>query len=85
MQLKILIILMLENSQKYAQDRSKYYQEEFKKISNVTVVDSGSMWEHSFKNDNYQAIVRKKIDQYRKKEEQKIELHTQNLLAESLA
>jgi hypothetical protein len=70
--------------EKYAQDRSKYYQEEFKKISNVTVVDSGSLWEHSFKNDSYQTIVRTKIDQYPKEEEQKIELHSQNLLAESL-
>ena len=71
--------------EKYAQDRSKYYQEEFKKISNVTVVDSGSMWEHSFKNDSYQAIVRTKIDQYRPKKEPKAELlDAQNQLAESL-
>lgn len=71
--------------EKYAQGRSKYYQEEFKKISNVTVVDSESMWEHSFKNDSYQAIVRTKINQYRKKEEPKAELlNAQNQLAESL-
>ena len=71
--------------EKYAQDRSKYYQEEFKKISNVTVVDSESMWEHSFKNDSYQAIVRMKIDQYRPKKEPKAELlDAQNQLAESL-
>lgn len=71
--------------EKYAQHRSKYYQEEFKKICNVTVVDSGSLWEHSFKNDSYQAIVRTKIDQYQKKEEPKAELlNVQNQLAESL-
>jgi hypothetical protein len=71
--------------EKYAQDRSKYYQEEFKKISNMTVVDSGSLWEHSFNNESYQAIVRLKIDQYRPKKEPKAELlEAQNLLAESL-
>ena len=71
--------------EKYAQDRSKYYQEEFKKISNVTVVDSGSIWEHSFNNDSYQAIVRLKIDQYRPKKEPKAELlEAKNLLVESL-
>lgn len=71
--------------EKYAKNRSKYYEEEFKKISNVTVVDSGSSWEHSFNNDSYQAIVQKKIDQYRAKGP-KIELvNTQNLLVESLA
>ena len=72
--------------EKYAQERSKYYHEEFQKISNVTVVDSSSIWEHSFNNDSYQAIVRMKIDQYRAKKEQKAELpDAQNLLAESLA
>lgn len=71
--------------EKYAQDRSKYYQEEFKKISNVTVVDSGSLWEHSFNNDSYQAIVRMKIDQYRPKKEPKAELlDAKNLFVESL-
>lgn len=70
---------------KYAQDRSKYYREEFKRISNVTVVDSGSLWEHSFNNDSYQAIVRMKIDQYRPKKEPKAELlEAKNLLVESL-
>ena len=51
----------------------------------MTVVDSESLWEHSFKNDSYQAIVRTKIEQYRKKEEPKAELlDPQNQLAESL-
>lgn len=50
----------------------------------MTVVDSGSIWEHSFKNDSYQVIVRTKIDQYRKKEEPTVELHAQNLFLESL-
>lgn len=71
--------------EKYVQERSKYYQEEFTKISNVTVVDSGSLWEHSFNNDSYQAIVHMKIDQYRPKKEPKAELlDAQNLLVESL-
>jgi len=71
--------------EKYAQERSQYYQEEFKKINNVTIVDSGSTWEHSFKNESYQVIVRTKIDQYRKKEEPKAELlDAQNQFAESL-
>jgi GTPase SAR1 family protein len=54
--------------ERYARERSKYYKEEFKKISNLTVLDSGSLWEHSFNNKSYQAIVCMKIDQYRTSE-----------------
>ena len=71
--------------EKYAQERSKYYQEEFKKISNVTVVDSGSLWEHSFNNESYQTIVRMKIDQYRIREPKTKLVNAQSLLVESLA
>lgn len=71
--------------EKYAQERSKYYQEEFKKISNVTVVDSESLWEHSFNNESYQAIVRMRIDQYRAKEPKAELMNVQHLFAESLA
>lgn len=52
--------------EKYTQDRCKYYANEFERISNVTVLDSGSMWEHSFNNESYQAIVHSIIDKYRK-------------------
>ena len=71
--------------EKYTQERSKYYQEEFKKISNVTVVDSGSTWEHSFNNDSYQVIVRMKIDQYRIRDPKAKLAHAQSPLVESLA
>lgn len=70
--------------EKYAQERSKYYQEEFRKISNVTVVDSQSLWEHSFNNESYQAIVRMKIDQYRIRESKSIVGCAQNLLVDSV-
>lgn len=71
--------------EKYAQERSKYYQEEFKKISNVTVVDSESLWEHSFNNESYQSIVRMKIDLYRPKKSKTELANAQSLLVESLA
>ena len=51
----------------YVQERCKFYRNEFEKISNVTVVDSGSMWEHSFKNASYQDVVSTIIDKYRTK------------------
>lgn len=69
--------------ERYAQERCKFYRSEFEKICNVTVVDSGSMWEHSFKNESYQNIVREKIEKYRK-ESKSIELAiSQDSLIES--
>jgi hypothetical protein len=59
--------------EKYTQIRFKCYEEEFRKISNVTVVDSDSLWEHSFNNKNYQAIVCTIIDRYRQKKNQKLD------------
>ena len=69
--------------EKYTQDRCKQYRNEFEKINNVTVLDSGSMWEHSFNNESYQAIVHSIVDKYRKNR-MKVELADfQNLLIES--
>ncbi len=56
--------------EKYTQERCKYYQAEFKKITNITVVESGSMWEHSFNNGSYQACVQAVIEKYRSKKMQ---------------
>ncbi len=67
----------------YAQERSKYYRKEFEKINNVTIVDSASMWEHSFNNESYQTIVREIIEKYRKNQK-KIELSdAKKILVES--
>ncbi len=52
--------------ERYTQDRCKHYRNELEKISNVTVLDSGSMWEHSFNNESYQGAVRAIIEKYRK-------------------
>lgn len=69
--------------ERYAQERCKFYSSEFEKIRNVTVVDSRSMWEHSFKNESYQNIVLEKIEKYQKKSKS-IELAiSQDLLIES--
>ena len=51
--------------EKFTKDRSRYYRNEFEKISNVTVIDSESLWEHSFNNKSYQKIVRTIIKEYR--------------------
>ncbi len=53
---------------KYARERRKYYELEFKKISNVTTVEAESSLEHSFSNGNYQEKVRWVIDRYKTKE-----------------
>ncbi len=71
--------------ERYTYERSKYYQKEFKKISNLTVLDSGSLWEHSFNNKSYQAVVRMKIDQYRTSDAKANSLHSQSILVESFA
>jgi ribosomal protein S13 len=69
--------------ERYTQDRCKHYRNEFEKISNVTVLDSGSMWEHSFNNESYQNIVRKKIEKYRKDPTKITLIDSQELLVES--
>lgn len=69
--------------ERYTQDRCKHYRNEFEKISNVTVVDSGSLWEHSFNNESYQNIVREKIEKYRKGSTKVSLIDSQKLLIES--
>ncbi len=69
--------------ERYTQDRCKHYKNEFEKISNVTVVDSGSLWEHSFNNESYQNIVREKIEKYRKGSTKVSFMDSQQLLIES--
>lgn len=69
--------------ERYTQERCKYYRNEFEKINNVTVVDSESLWEHSFNNENYQNIVREKIDKYREGSTKVALVDSQKLLIES--
>lgn len=52
--------------EKYIQDRCNHYKNEFEKISTVTVLDSGALWEHSFNNENYQNALHAIIEKYRK-------------------
>lgn len=52
-------------------------------LSNVTVLDSGSMWEHSFNNEIYQNIVREKIEKYRKSSTKITLMDSQKLLVDS--
>lgn len=69
--------------ERYTQDRCKHYKNEFEKISNVTVVDSGSLWEHSFNNESYQKIVREKIEKYKKGSTKVTLMDSQKVLVES--
>lgn len=69
--------------ERYAQSRYKHYRNEFEKISNVTVLDSGSMWEHSFNNESYQNIVREQIEKYRKNQTKVALTNSQKTLIES--
>lgn len=71
--------------ERYTQDRCKHYRSEFEKISNVTVIDSGSLWEHSFNNESYQNIVREKIEKYRKNPAKAALVDSKNSLIESFA
>lgn len=49
----------------YTNHRAKHYEQEFSKISNVTVLDPGSQWEHRFNNRCYQNIVSEIITKHR--------------------
>ncbi len=69
--------------ERYTQGRCKHYRSEFEKISNVTVLDSGSMWEHSFNNESYQNIVNEKIEKYRKNLTKIALMDSQKMLMES--
>ncbi len=52
--------------QKYANERIHYYEQEFEKLSNVTVLDSdfGCNWQHGFENKCYQNVVQSIIKKY---------------------
>lgn len=58
----------------YVKQRIKYYQGEFVKISNLTILDpdSDSKWKHAFSSECYQKTIQEVINkyQYRIKEEQ---------------
>jgi hypothetical protein len=41
----------------YTKQRIKYYEKEFSKISNITVLDPDPKWKHRFSNSCYQAAV----------------------------
>lgn len=69
--------------EKYVQERYRFYRNEFKKISNVTVVDSESTWEHSFKNESYQHAINEIIEKYRKNPTKIGLIRSQDLLIES--
>lgn len=69
--------------ERYTQERCKFYRNEFDKISNVTVIDSGSMWEHSFKNESYQKFVETTVKKYRKGKTKVDLVRSQDLLMES--
>jgi hypothetical protein len=71
--------------ERYTQGRCKHYMNEFEKIRNVTVLDSESMWEHSFKNENYQRAVHSIIENYRKSPSKVALIDSQNSLFESFA
>jgi hypothetical protein len=69
--------------EKYTEDRCKYYRKAFEKINNVTILESGSLWEHSFNNESYQVVVHSIIDKYRNNQ-MKIQLiDAQSVLIES--
>ncbi len=69
--------------ERYAQERCKFYRNEFEKIRNVTVVNPGSVWEHSFRNESYQNIVLEKIEKYRKSSIRIAHMDSQKFLVES--
>lgn len=70
--------------ERYAQERYKFYRKEFEKISNVTVVDSDNLWEHSFSNESYQSIVSTLVGKYRKNAPKMVLRNSQDVLIESL-
>jgi len=57
--------LDVDTLKKYAQGRCTYYRTKFEEIRNITVVPAESLWEHSFKNESYQAVVKAIIKKYR--------------------
>lgn len=67
----LLYIDSLDSSiiQKYAKERIRYYEQEFEKLSNVTVLDPdfGCNWQHSFENKCYQNAIQSIIKKYQSK------------------
>src|SRR5262249_18046830 len=64
--------------QSFENQRKKYYQEQLKIIENVTILDPGPAFEHSFCIDCYQKVIKSLIGDYRNPP---ILLSTENLLA----
>jgi hypothetical protein len=52
--------------QNFEKQRIKYYEELLEKICNVTILDSGPEYEHSFCNECYQKKVQTLIEKYKK-------------------
>lgn len=52
--------------QNFEKQRIKYYEELLEKICNVTILDSGPEYEHSFCNECYQKEVQTLIEKYKK-------------------
>ncbi len=50
----------------YSQTRLKYYEKEFEKIRNVTVLDPDPQWKHKFESSCYQSIVKAIIKKYQR-------------------
>jgi hypothetical protein len=57
--------LNMEVFETYASHRNKYYEQEFDTLRNVTVLDPGNRWEHSFSNSCYQNVVSEIVTKYR--------------------
>jgi hypothetical protein len=52
--------------QKYVNQRKAHIQKQLEEIQNITVMEPGSNYEHSFRNDTYQKALRTVIKKYRK-------------------
>jgi hypothetical protein len=50
----------------YVQKRLTYYEREFEKISNITVLDPDPKWRHKFESSCYQSAIKERIEKYRK-------------------
>lgn len=52
--------------QKYAKERIHYYEQEFLKLSNITVLDPDPIcsWQHGFENKCYQKVIQSIIKKY---------------------
>ena len=53
--------------QNYERQRRKHFEAQLSSISNVTILDSGPAYEHSFCNDCYQKAIKTIIEQYKAK------------------